>query len=364
MTLVDELVYPWQDPVGQDLHRTLIALQPSGPPVKLLAQETGIDTAWINWDQAVALLWKDVLEHAARAHRLGDLVGRVLARLSPDHPARPFLQELMDGVRPALSAEPRAANARPDFLHADDEVSEPEAMLFGDDLTIPIGQIPGLIDTLGRLLAVGPSVCKLTIGLGGGEQYGTAFRIGPDLLLTNWHVLHRRSDGAPAVRVDAEFGFEDDARRGLLTPRAVRCATAAVAQDQADDWAVVRTLDPLDEAWHAVGLADLPEPVVAEPAFIIQHPMGQRKRVGFVRNEVSYVDDRVVHYLTDTDVGSSGSPVLDAGGRLIALHHRGGRPHETPLRPPLRKNEGVRMSRIAAALADAGMADEGVLLPV
>lgn len=364
MTLIDELVYPWPDPVAQELHRTLIALQPSGPPVLLLAQETGIDTAWINSNQPVALLWKDVLEHAAKAHRLGDLIARVLARLSSDHPARPFLQQLMDGGRPALSAEPRAVNAQPDFLYADDEVSEPEAMLFGDDLTMPIGQVPGLIDALGRLLAVGPSVCKLTIGLVGGEQYGTAFRIGPDLLLTNWHVLHRRSDGEPAVRVDAEFGFEDDAHRAPLAPRPVRCAAAAVAQDRTDDWAVVRTLDPLDDAWPAVGLADLPEPVVAEPAFIIQHPMGQRKRVGFVRNQVSYVDDRVVHYLTDTDVGSSGSPVLDSGGRPIALHHRGGRPRETLLRPPLRKNEGVRMSRIAAALADAGMADQGVLLPV
>ena len=244
MTLIDELVYPWPDPVAQELHRTLIALQPSGPPVLLLAQETGIDTAWINSNQPVALLWKDVLEHAAKAHRLGDLIARVLARLSSDHPARPFLQQLMDGGRPALSAEPRAANAQPDFLYADDEVSEPEAMLFGDDLTMPIGQVPGLIDALGRLLAVGPSVCKLTIGLVGGEQYGTAFRIGPDLLLTNWHVVHRRSDGEPAVRVDAEFGFEDDAHRAPLAPRPVRCAAAAVAQDQTDDWAVVRTHRP------------------------------------------------------------------------------------------------------------------------
>jgi len=48
--------------------------------------------------------------------------------------------------------------------------------------------------------------------------------------------------------------------------------------------------------------------------------------------------------------------------QLIALHHRGGRPRQTPGKPPLRKNKGVRMSKVATALADAGMADLGVLL--
>jgi hypothetical protein len=362
MTLLDELEYPWADPLAQELHRTLIALQPSGPPVLLLAKQADVDTAWITEQQPVALLWKDVLEHAARADRLRALVRQVLDRLGEDHRARPFLQQLFDGARPQISAEPRATDATPTFLYADDSVSELEALLFGDDLTIPIGHVPGLISALGKLLVVSPSVCKLTVGFGGPEQYGTAFRIGPDLLLTNWHVVHQRSDGALAVRVDAEFGFEDDPDRGLLTPRVVRCQPNVVATDKADDWAVVRTLDPLDDAWPALPLTALPVPVPQAPAFIVQHPGGQRKRVGFVRNQISHVDDRVVQYLTDTDVGSSGAPVLDREGRLIALHHRGGRPQEKLLKPPLRKNEGVRMSRIASGLTTAGMADEGVHL--
>jgi hypothetical protein len=362
MSLLDELDYPWVDPLAQELHRTLIALQPSGPPVVLLAKQAGVKTAWIKEDQPVALLWKDVLEHAARANVLPALVRQVLELLGSEHQARPFLQQLLDGARPPISAEPRALDATPTFLHADDSVSGLEAKLFGDDLTIPIGHVPALITALGKLLLIGPSVCKLTVSFGGAEQYGTAFRIGPDLLLTNWHVLHRRSDRAPAMRVDAEFGFEDDPQHGLLTPRVVRCQPTAVATDEADDWAVVRTLDPLDEAWPTVPLTGLPVPVPQAPAFIVQHPGGQRKRVGFVRNQISYVDDQVVHYLTDTDVGSSGAPVLDGEGRLIALHHRGGRPRQTPGKPPLRKNEGIRMSKIVSALTTAGMADEGVNL--
>jgi V8-like Glu-specific endopeptidase len=72
--------------------------------------------------------------------------------------------------------------------------------------------------------------------------------------------------------------------------------------------------------------------------------------MGIIRNQVSFFDDRVVHYLTDTQVGSSGSPVFNEQGRLIALHHAGGRPQEVLGKPPLRKNEGIRISRIVESL--------------
>jgi V8-like Glu-specific endopeptidase len=74
-----------------------------------------------------------------------------------------------------------------------------------------------------------------------------------------------------------------------------------------------------------------------------------------VRNQISGVDDRVVHYLTDTETGSSGSPVFDAAGRLIALHHAGGRPQEVLGRPPTAKNEGIRIEQITAGLRSAGV---------
>ena len=59
--------------------------------------------------------------------------------------------------------------------------------------------------------------------------------------------------------------------------------------------------------------------MLGEAAFVIQHPLGGRKRVATVRNQVSFVDDRVVRCLSDTQVGSSGSPVPNADGQLIAL---------------------------------------------
>jgi V8-like Glu-specific endopeptidase len=192
-----------------------------------------------------------------------------------------------------------------------------------------------------------PTQPNRTVRAGATEQYGTGFRIGPDLLLTNWHVVHGKIDQAPASQITAEFGFEDDSTGRPVAGTTIVCDTAIAAMDQDDDWAVVRTVEALQPHWPVVDLDRAVKPNRNDSAFIIQHPLGHRKRVGFVRNQVSYVDDRIVQYLTDTDVGSSGAPVSNAEGRLIALHHAGGRPQEVADKPPIRKNEGILISRIS-----------------
>ena len=53
--------------------------------------------------------------------------------------------------------------------------------------------------------------------------------------------------------------------------------------------------------------------------------------------------------------GTRVCPVLDDSGRLIALHHAGRRPQEVAGKPPLRKNEGIRITTIVAGLAQLGM---------
>lgn len=88
------------------------------------------------------------------------------------------------------------------------------------------------------------------------------------------------------------------------------------------------------------------EPVrlVSEPALvtrnervnIIQHPMGRQKEIALHNNEVVRVKDLVVHYHTDTEPGSSGSPVFNNNWDLVALHHAGWQEGDGAI------NEGIR----------------------
>jgi hypothetical protein len=150
--------------------------------------------------------------------------------------------------------------------------------------------------------------------------------------------------------VTAEFRYEDDGSGGVLGTTVIPCDVASIVTNKDDDWAVIRANQPLDAAWPMVKLSEAVAPALNKPAYIIQHPAGDRKRLGFVRNQVCFFNDRVVNYLTDTQEGSSGAPVFDAQGQLIALHRAGGRPQEIVGKPPLKKNEGVRISRIVDGL--------------
>ncbi|MDX8148793.1 trypsin-like peptidase domain-containing protein [Lentzea sp. BCCO 10_0061] len=353
VSVLDAFPYPFHDPAGQQLHRTLMSLYPAVKSAVLMAERAGLDTGFLDEQQAVAFVWKNILQMTATQGLTRPLVTDVLGTLSPTSPARPFLAGLLADRPTPISSERVGSNGEPPF---DDSVTEPEALLYQDDLTMPIGRVPALIESLRTLVELAPSVCLLNVTAGNVEQYGTGFRIGPDLLLTNWHVLHRRNDGARATVVTAEFGFEDDGVGGVCATTAVKCDVNGIESDQGDDWAVIRTTGTLADRWPVVPLSSAATPRCGEPAFVVQHPRGQRKRLGFVRNQVTYCDDRLVHYLTDTQVGSSGAPVFDASGRLIALHHAGGRPQEVLGKPPMRKNEGVRISCITDGLARRGVA--------
>jgi len=103
-------------------------------------------------------------------------------------------------------------------------------------------------------------------------------------------------------------------------------------------------------------LSNSTAPILNAPAFVIQHPGGERKRLAYVRNQITRFDDRVVQYLSDTQGGSSGSPVLDENAKIIALHHAGGRPQEVAGKAPLKKNEGIRISRVRIGLESVGIA--------
>lgn len=351
--LLDPGRFSWADPLAMPLHTALVEAMPTGKAAEWVVKQAGLDPGDIFFEQPVNSVWVEVIDQANVQGAMRAVVEKVLKRLGPDAAKRAFLEELLAGRQAEADPEPRAPDGTPQFREGTDAVPDPEALLYRDDLTMPIGQIGRVVDTLQRLAALASGVCKLTVTLPRVTKYGTAFRIADRWLLTNWHILHDPDDNdRRATAVSAEFGYDDDGKGGLAAAVPVRCDPAKVVTSKADDWAVI-PCDPLRADWATLPLADV-EPVVGGAAYIIQHPAGGRKRIGFVRNQISSVGVRVVHYLTDTREGSSGAPVFNEHAELIAVHHAGGTPQDVVGRPPVKKNEGIRVSRVRAGLAEQG----------
>jgi hypothetical protein len=351
-SIFDAATYPFHQAIARELHLTLCQLYPSSKAAVFAAQKAGVPQYLIDADQAPYLVWKSVLETATNGGLLRAVVD-VASKDFPRSPSHALLAALLADVPPKFSAEPRNVDGAPSFRHGADDVTEHEALLFHDDLTLPTGRLTWLIAVLERLRELVPAVCRLEVVCAAGIASGTGFRIGPDLVLTNWHVLY--PEGHQPTAITATFGYEDDGKGVGLSGTAIGCDVTSVKANKDDDWGVVRVSQPMPAAVPLLSLQQSASPSLLTTAFIIQHPGGQRKRVAYARNQVTFFDERVVQYLSDTQTGSSGSPVFNEEGRLIALHHAGGRPQEVAGQAPLTKNEGIRIDRVAQGIAAAGI---------
>ena len=352
MAIFDELPYPFHKPMGQELLRTMLALYPDPVAAVALVVQNGIDAADITPNQKPRQLWRELLLLGNIRGVTRDIV-QAARQEFPKNSRAEFLDAVLAETTVPVSAEPTTASGQPaPFISGTDTVTKPEALLFFDDLTMPVGEVPGLIATLNGVLSQAPSVCLLRVTSPAGQFLGTGFRISDKLVLTNEHVLFPKEQ--QATKVVADFMFDVDANGLALAGTSLPGDVSTIVGNRDDDWAVIEVND-MDVEWPMVTLDGAPAPKTGDRAYILQHPGGQRKRLGFVRNTVGDVTDRVVHYLTDTEPGASGSPVFDANSRCIALHHAGGEPQVVAGKPPVSKNEGIRISRVRAGLQAKGL---------
>ncbi|MEA3012162.1 MAG: endonuclease mitochondrial [Sphingomonadales bacterium] len=185
---------------------------------------------------------------------------------------------------------------------------------------------------------------------------GTGFLVGPGLLLTNHHVLNSLEAASQATfqlnyrnRLD---GSADTAEEFGLQPERL-FVTSPVKGGL--DYSFV-AIDPAITERYGFIPVDRRAYVVAPPTpgNIIQHPRGRYQEVVIHNNPVLRDTGILLHYLSDSDGGSSGSPVFDNRWRLIALHHAARANSDKlslPGRPPaVAVNEGIKLSAIASDL--------------
>ena len=178
---------------------------------------------------------------------------------------------------------------------------------------------------------------------------GTGWLINGGYVITNNHVVE---SAVTAQSSRIQFDFELDVDGKPRSPKSFDVKEFLATSVELD----YTILKPSGNPEQEYGFFDITEALPslngnANTQFpvVIQHPSGRRKEFSGFENELSHFSDSLVWYTSDTEPGSSGSPVL--GGkdfRPFALHHASKR-FDTGGQPKV-LNEGILLSAIIADL--------------
>jgi endonuclease G len=191
------------------------------------------------------------------------------------------------------------------------------------------------ISYLHRALVAARSVCRIRVVGSNGEPpiFGTGFLIAPGLLVTNHHVLQDEATASCAV---AEFNYELDLNwverqrhfygvvptRVFFTDPGIDITIVAIAP-------VAQDGTPVTEFGTLKLIPNSGKALEGECVSIIQHPQGEPKQVVMRENRIIQLDaeqfgsnENFIHYTSDTEAGSSGSPVFNDQWDLVAVHHK------------------------------------------
>jgi V8-like Glu-specific endopeptidase len=232
-------------------------------------------------------------------------------------------------------------------------------------------------------------ICRIELNDPQGRM-GTGFLVGPQLVLTNYHVLEQIIDGnRKDLAATVKFHFDyyritgtdrisdgvlvsldrpDDPTRPWLLGRSKYTEGEGKGspdnpEPTADelDYALVRLEKPIghEPPESPRGWIDVPasQPALtgAPVLIIVQHPEKAPIQVAFETEpavELKFRDLRV-RYQVNTEGGSSGSPVFDKEWRLVALHHYGDPSWQAAY------NQGIPIGQIRNHLAPDTQAELG-----
>ena len=189
---------------------------------------------------------------------------------------------------------------------------------------------------------------------------GSGFMISPRLFITNQHVIPN-AEAALGATITFDRELDELGRPRPVTTFTLDPAAFALFSDAAElDYAVIAVGECLsgDGALTDFGycpLSNAPDKhVVGMNTNIIQHPLGQKKLISIRNNLLVVRTDTTLLYETDTQVGSSGSPVFNDDWEVVALHHWGEpflrRVDDDGKPVPNEVNEGIRISALVKNL--------------
>jgi hypothetical protein len=229
------------------------------------------------------------------------------------------------------------------------------------------------------LLEQASRVCLIEIHTPQDMVSGTGFLVGPDLVLTNHHVVAPLIEGKEVGKGDVEVTFDyaagaaisvsgSGSRRladeWLVTsspPSAVdlQAHPARLPTSEELDIALIRLNDspgsdpmPGREQRGWIDLtAPVPQITAGLPLLILQHPGGLPVKVALDTEGVieQNANGTRVTYRTNTLRGSSGAPCFSLKLELVALHHAGEAVYGAG------RNEGIPLEAIVSHLRRSGL---------
>lgn len=146
----------------------------------------------------------------------------------------------------------------------------------------------------------------------GWRSYCTGSLIGEDTLLTGGHCLDKRYR---EYLVTFAFLNEND------EPEAYR-VTGVIHYSKKDDIAILR-LDGKPGAKYGFYRIAQTAPLPGEKLVIFHHPAGEIKSVS--HKDCAFYETRNIYFVhtCDTEIGSSGAPILNERFELVAVHQGG-----------------------------------------
>jgi V8-like Glu-specific endopeptidase len=228
-----------------------------------------------------------------------------------------------------------------------------------------------------RLSEIERRVCRVELE---GNAIGTGFLVGPDTVLTNWHVFEAaKNQGKPDLlgcRFDYELLPDGKVQPGQLvmlqagglidsSPYSVAEGTGKpdnpLPTTSELDYALLRLASRVGEqqvdgaarGWIALPKAVLPLAADA-PILIVQHPEGTPMKLAMDTQAVIGLNGNGtrINYRTNTDPGSSGSPVFTMDWDIVALHHSGDPAWVNPT-----YNQGVPIELVRQRIEAGGFAN-------
>ena len=197
-----------------------------------------------------------------------------------------------------------------------------------------------------RLSQIERRVCRVEVG---NNAAGTGFLVGPDTVLTNWHVVKPFKDrlGELECRFDYLKLPNGAVQAGYLAAlhadgcldfssfsQAEITKTPDTPPPQEDelDYALLRLATRIGDqdvngarrGWIVMPAAPVPTPAGA-PLLIVQHPQGEPMKLALDTEAIigPNAGKTRIRYKTNTDPGASGSPCFSMDWDIVALHHFG-----------------------------------------